>query len=351
MSLASKASSPTRSERLAPRVQPVEWEEAACSLCGSRDYRTLLAWRDAEAEDAELRVVQCRKCSLAFTNPRPTPETIGRFYPTDYSCYELRRRIKRHWRARWRAGLQQAVLRSSYQHPSQPADVTTRILGRLGRALVRDGQRRSEWIPYRGDGQLLDFGCGAGEFLERMRDRGWKVEGLDMSTYAAHVVMRERGIRVHVGTLPHRDLAPETFDCITMWQALEHVHEPRVTLREARRLLRPGGVLTAAVPNFSSWPARQYGRHWFALDVPRHLTHFTPQTLRALFEAEGFRPIRLLHAASDGWLRQSARRATSAGLSRKLLTACRWKPLAQVVAAWTERTGQADNIILLAERD
>lgn len=330
-------------------LAPVEWEEVACLLCGSSDYATLLEWRDLELA-ADLKVVRCRNCELTFTNPRPTPTTIGCFYPNDYSCYELRSAVSPRWKARLRGRVQRIVLRAHFGYPPQPVSGLERLGSRLGRVWLRGGGRRSEWIPYRGEGRLLDFGCGAGAFLERMRDLGWKVEGLDMSTVAAHAVMRHRGIKVHVGTLPHRDLAEQSFDCVTMWQALEHVHDPRLTVREARRLLRPEGLLVVAVPNLASWSFAHFGRYWFGLDVPRHLTHFTPATLTALLAAEGFRLLRLTQVGTDGWLRQSARRLTRSHSGGGWLTACRWKPLAQAVAAFTERVGRADDLVAIAER-
>ncbi|HET6880119.1 MAG TPA: class I SAM-dependent methyltransferase [Pirellulales bacterium] len=330
-------------------LAPVEWEETACSLCGSHDYAPVLAWRDDQL-GVELKVVRCRTCDLTFTNPRPTPGTIGYFYPNDYSCYELRDAVSQRWKAQLRRRLQRSVLRSDFAYPPQPAGSLDWLVGRVGRVWLRGGLRRSEWIPYRGEGRLLDFGCGTGAFLQRMRDLGWQVEGLDMSTVAAHTVMRHRGIKVHVGTLPHADLAAESFDCVTMWQALEHVHDPRLTVREARRLLRPRGLLVVAVPNVASWSFRHFGRHWFGLDVPRHLTHFSPDTLNAVLAAEGFRLLKLTHVGVDGWLRQSARRLAAAEGKQGWRTACQWKPLAQAIAGWTERARQADDIVAIAER-
>jgi 2-polyprenyl-3-methyl-5-hydroxy-6-metoxy-1,4-benzoquinol methylase len=354
-------------------LAPVEWEEIACPLCGSHNHSPLLAWHDgpadldqpdeqrSQADSDLLKVVQCGVCDLVFTNPRPTAETIGYYYPSDYSCYEMRSAVSQRWKARLRARVQRVVLRTDFGYPSPKVSRLDRVYSRLGRAWLRGGLRRSEWIPYRGEGKLLDFGCGAGAFLERMRDLGWRVEGLDMSTVAAHAVMRHRGIKVHVGTLPHRDLAPESFDCVTMWQALEHVHDPRLTVREARRLLRPRGLLVVAVPNLASWSFRHFGRHWFGLDVPRHLTHFTPATLNALLAAEGFRVLKLTQVGTDGWVRQSAHRLAANGAhiapsgsatqrNSQWLKACRWKPLAQAISTWSERTAQADDMVVLAER-
>lgn len=345
----SSAVSTRRVGRFTRHLNPVEWEETACLLCRSTDYTTVLAWHD-EQLGAELKVVRCRTCDLTFTNPRPTPATIGHFYPNDYSCYEIRSAISPRLKARLRARLQRLVLRCDFGYPPQPVSGLARCGSRLARHCLRGGLRRSEWIPYRGQGRLLDFGCGAGAFLERMRGLGWQVEGLDMSSVAAHAVMRERGIKVHVGTLPHAALQPQSFDCVTMWQALEHVHQPRETVREAHRLLRGQGLLVVAVPNLASWSFDHFGRQWFGLDVPRHLTHFTPDTLNALLAAEGFRVLRMTFVGTDGWIRQSARRLVANGSGKSRLSAFRWKPLAQAAAAISERCRRADDMVLLAER-
>lgn len=345
----STAVSTRRVGRFTRHLDSVEWEDTACLLCGSHDFTTLLEWHDDQL-GADLKVVRCRTCDLAFTNPRPTAATIGHFYPNDYSCYEVRSAIGPRLKARLRARLQRLVLRCDYGYPGSPPTRLERCGSSLARQWLRGGLRRSEWIPYRGQGRLLDFGCGAGAFLERMRGLGWQVEGLDMSPVAAQAVMRHRGIQVHVGTLPHADLAAESFDCVTMWQALEHVHQPRETVREARRLLRARGLLVVAVPNLASWSFAHFGRQWFGLDVPRHLTHFTPSTLNALLAAEGFRVLRMTFVGTDGWIRQSARRLAASDPRGGWLAACRWKPLAQAVAAISERCHRADDMVLLAER-
>ena len=106
------------------------------------------------------------------------------------------------------------------------------------------------WKPYHppeawlaaliGRGRLLDFGCGAGAFLERMHRQGWEVTGMDASPEMVEEIRTKLRFRVLVGTLPHPELTPESFDAVSMWHALEHVHQPRETLYEAWRLLSPG---------------------------------------------------------------------------------------------------------------
>jgi hypothetical protein len=80
-----------------------------------------------------------------------------------------------------------------------------------------------------------------------------------------------------------------SFDLVVLCHVLEHLSDPKATLEEIRRLLKPGGRLAVSVPNFSSWQARLMGPAWFHLDLPRHLFHFPAHGLRRLLEQAGFR--------------------------------------------------------------
>src|SRR5262249_37635696 len=130
--------------------------------------------------------------------------------------------------------------------------------------------------------------------------------GLDMSATTVCRVRAELGLRVLAGTLPHPELQPESFDVVTMWQSLEHVHQPREVLQEAFRLLVPGGKLVVAVPNIDSLAYRWFGADWFGLDLPRHLTRFTPMTLSLMLERTGFRLSALRMIRHSSWLCSSA---------------------------------------------
>ena len=268
-----------------PADQPakpiVNWEESPCPLCVGRNWTSL-----AEAQDPSggpdglwFVVVQCDSCGACFTNPRPDAGTIGQFYGGNYAPHQ-----KHH-----------APPRAKRWNP-------LRLLAGKPRVEKRP-------IAWHGDGRLLDFGCGSGAYLLAMHRRGWKVVGVDTSIRAVDRIRDELGLPAHAGTLPHLDLEPESFDVITMWHSLEHTHEPAPLLREARYLLAPGGKLIIAVPNIDSLPFRWFGRDWFGLDLPRHLSHFTPATLTQMLQRVGFavEPIQFVRHAD--WLRASAHRA------------------------------------------
>src|SRR5207248_758081 len=131
----------------------------------------------------------------------------------------------------------------------------------------------------------------------------------DSSPAAVSRIREELGLNALVGSLPHHELRQESFDVITMWHALEHVHDPLDVLRQARRLLAPGGKLVVAVPNIDSLPFRWFGHAWYGLDLPRHLTHFSAWTLKLMLQRAGFGvgPVRMVRHSD--WLRSSARLA------------------------------------------
>ncbi|HTK75412.1 MAG TPA: class I SAM-dependent methyltransferase [Gemmataceae bacterium] len=206
-------------------------------------------------------------------------------------------------------------------------------------------------LPWHGQGRLLDFGCGGGSFLRRMQQQGWQATGLDVSAETVERVRGELGVRVLTGTLPHPELQRASFDVVTMWHSLEHVHDPLDVLRAAYDLLTPGGRLMVAVPNIDSAAFHWFGPAWFALDLPRHLTHFAPPTLRAMLEAAGFRVTQLRRIRHSDWLRSSAKLASRIGRptfwQRQLVR----KPIARTVAWACYAAGQADCMLAVGEKN
>jgi SAM-dependent methyltransferase len=187
-----------------------------------------------------------------------------------------------------------------------------------------------------------------------MQQRGWKVTGMDFTEHAARRVTERYGIPVLVGSLPHPQVAEESFDVITMGCVLEHVHHPHAAIQGAARALRPGGWLVVVVPNLDSWGFRFFGPDWWPLELPRHLLHFTPATLRRLVEAHGLQVCEQHMLLRCGWMRRSmatTRRRCGRPLVRRLLARLgKARPVNGLVTRWSVWAQQSDCILLLARR-
>ena len=263
-------------------------EETDCPLCAGRRWSPVLEAPDAgNPGGPRFAVVSCEACGLWFTNPRPAESEMGRFYPEDYPPHQVRR--------------------------TPPAKA--RAPGWWSRTSARLRRRCPDrrWLAPHGRMRLLDVGCGSGVFLERMHQHGWDVTGLDVSEKMVRRIRDELGLRALPGTLPHAELAPESFDVVTMWQTLEHVYRPLETLGHVRELLVPGGRLIVSVPNVASGPSGWFGPAWNGLELPRHLTHFTPATLREMLCRAGFEPGPVRMVRHSSWLRISVRLARQQG--------------------------------------
>lgn len=213
----------------------------------------------------EFALVRCAACGLVRTTPQP--DDTARYYPQgDYY---------------------------SYQPPAPPSE---RVRTRFRNAYGSGGRQRAtarmlaRWLspgmPPGPPGSILDVGCGSGAFLLALRDAGWDVHGVEMSSSAVEAAHAAGLDQVVAGDL--RDAPSRMHDAVRFWHVLEHVESPRDQLKEARRRLRPGGSLTIGVPNYGSLLSRLARNEWFYLDVPRHLWHFDRRSLRTLVESCGF---------------------------------------------------------------
>ncbi|MDB5313197.1 MAG: ubiG 1 [Gemmataceae bacterium] len=297
---------------------PIRWETVPCPLCGAADDREFL--RTTGDDGAEYRLGQCAACGMVFTNPRPDESSIARFYPEDYAPYQPPRK---------RAGGFRRALRAR--------------IGATGEKTLSDR------IPVRPGGVLMDYGCGSGRFAARMRDRGWQAVGMDFSPHAVAAARKNFGLEVIPGTLPHSAVAAGSLDAVTLRAVLEHVHDPRRLLGAVSAALRPGGWVYASVPNLASWGYRAFGRAWFPLDPPRHLLHFTPETLHRVVEGCGFRVEAITTVGHTKWMGYSVDRAAREN-PRWWVRLCKFRPVRSALTCWTQWARQGDDLAVLARK-
>ena len=230
-----------------------------CPLCGERLPEPTLAGIDRLfAVPGRFHVSICVGCGAGVTVPVLESRALTAFYPPEYGTHEAvsgrTRSLVRSYRA-WR---------DRVMWPTPPLSTLWNLQ----------------------PGSLLDVGCGKGGPSAPLLRRGWSIVGLDPSPEACGVA-RERGIEARIGTL---QLArpDESFDAVLFHHSLEHVSDPVDDLRRASRLLRDEGLLLLAVPDFGSWQRKVFGGRWLPLDLPRHRTHFTKESLGATLEQCGF---------------------------------------------------------------
>lgn len=125
---------------------------------------------------------------------------------------------------------------------------------------------------------LLDFGAGTGDFLQVAKNKGWRVCGVEPNEQARRLA-KQKGVDLFPSLTEFKS---EQFDVITLWHVLEHIPNLEECLEQLQVLLKPGGVLVIAVPNYKSWDAKKYKEFWAAYDVPRHLWHFDREAMKDL---------------------------------------------------------------------
>ncbi len=286
-----------------PRTEEVE----QCPVCLGRQIEFLFWTFDRLYRlPGRFGESRCADCGLVFVTPRPVEEALGYYYPEEYAphqppAYTLGGNDTGGLVSKLRTGIRQSVLDELGYQGGKIA-----FWQRAGRPFFNNvffsqatygwGDRFPRFVK---DGRALDIGCGNGTFLSYLKHHGWEVQGVDMSRQAANVAKEYFDIDVFVGGLAEAPFSDQCFDYINMSHVLEHVREPRQTIEEVRRLLKDDGILYIEVPNYESFGCESGGEFWFALDAPRHLLSFSPNSLGTLLSLCGFRIVRMTSKVAD----------------------------------------------------
>jgi len=206
--------------------------KGVCLVCGSRDFQAIFT-----------TLYRCAACTNGFIDP--VPRDLGKYYPNTY----------------W----------------ASPG-----ILGALKRTVFGIFQtRRVRWITnLRSGGSVLDVGSGTGEFGKHL-PVSFEVTNFETTSAA---ILDMHTIKGNIATWKTK----KQFDCIVLWESLEHMENPAVILRRLYKLVKPGGIIFIEYPRWNCLESKIFGRHWFHLDIPRHVTQFTDDGIRYLFEKNGF---------------------------------------------------------------
>jgi SAM-dependent methyltransferase len=186
------------------------------------------------------------------------------------------------------------------QDPPPPSEMAEHYGARYDSAISGPGDEPAHWrerrdalLLFKSSGALLDLGCSSGGFLAAMRGPSWKLFGIEMSEAVAARARDRCGAAVFVADIVAAPFPPASFDAITCFHVFEHLYQPREVLAKISAWLRPGGVFYTMMPNIDSAGARIFGSYWYALELPRHLYHFSPLSLRVLANSVGLELVSL----------------------------------------------------------
>ena len=292
-------------ERGTITVGVLHLEYIACPLCHSVDTTLIQTSKDNLCGiPGEFKVEKCNKCQHRFMNPRPVVESLSDCYPDHYGPHQTNHteKVSSEEGTAAPAGKEQPI---SAERPLYLRILPLRYipgLKRLYNWLIED---RSQPVPQisvptsvavsvsggikesQSVARALEIGCATGEYLIRLQAAGWKATGIEPGIRPAEIA-RKRSLEVHNGMLESIELQPASFDLAAAWMVIEHVPDPRETLQRIHALLKPGGHLLFSIPNAGCWEATFFGKNWFALELPRHLHYFTPNSIRTLLEQCGY---------------------------------------------------------------
>lgn len=236
-----------------------------CPVCASENLQFIFSSKDYTVSNQEFEIIQCNSCKMRFTQNVPGINEIGAYYKSENYISHT--------------NTDKGFINNLYKK------VRVRTMHQKA-GIIKKYTRQSH-------GNLLDIGCGTGTFLNTMQQEGWNVTGLEPDADARSVAKKLYNIDAQPS---HQlfSLPEKSYDAVTLWHVLEHVHPLHEYVVQMRLLLKENGVLFIAVPNYTSKDAKAYGKYWAGYDVPRHLYHFSPNAMNLLLQQHGLEIIKML---------------------------------------------------------
>jgi 2-polyprenyl-3-methyl-5-hydroxy-6-metoxy-1,4-benzoquinol methylase len=231
-----------------------------CPICDSLTLNSFLKINDLSVSKEEFELLKCDDCRFVLTQNIPTQENIGKYYQFD--AYISHTDTKKSWM-------------DKLYHFVRSITLFQKLYW------VKSFTKKAK-------GTILDIGSGTGAFLNYAKNKNWVITGIEADKSA-----RAKGLELHnietSDTNTLFSLKQNSYDAITMWHVLEHVHQLNDYMYQIKKLLNGAGKLFIAVPNYTSYDAKFYKKYWAAYDVPRHLYHFSPQAMQRLAQKYNFK--------------------------------------------------------------
>lgn len=235
----------------------------SCPACGSADLKKVFSVKDYTVSGESFLIEECNACTLRFTQDVPVENAIGRYYKSeDY-----------------------------ISHTNTAKGFVNSLYHRVRKRTLKSKRKLIQEETGSKTGRLLDMGCGTGSFVNEMKQGGWEATGLEPDPDARKVASELYSLDIG-DTSRFYQLQAGSFDAITLWHVLEHVHDLHAYIEQLRKLLTTNGKLFIAVPNYTSGDASTYKEYWAAYDVPRHLYHFSPRSMKMLMEKHGLKTVK-----------------------------------------------------------
>jgi 2-polyprenyl-3-methyl-5-hydroxy-6-metoxy-1,4-benzoquinol methylase len=236
----------------------------SCPICNSSSIQPQLSAKDHTVSQKAFAIWHCSNCTGNFTQDVPEQEEIGAYYASDNYISH--------------SDTKKGIVNTLYHMVRRRTLVSKRKL-----VVYETGLQQ---------GSILDIGCGTGAFLDTMKQGRWAITGLEPDDTARSKAAELYGIHPQEpGKL--FELPAASFNAITMWHVLEHVHQLHAYIRQIETLLAPHGRVFIAVPNYTSADAATYKTNWAAYDVPRHLYHFSPKSMEILLAQHGLKLLKV----------------------------------------------------------
>jgi 2-polyprenyl-3-methyl-5-hydroxy-6-metoxy-1,4-benzoquinol methylase len=225
-----------------------------CPICNTPSFAPFLSAKDHTTTGEQFEIVRCAQCHFTLTNPRPDINSIGKYYQSE----------------------------KYISHTGGSKSLFDKIY--VFARTITLGWKLKLINKHKPTGSVLDYGCGTGEFLCYLKSNGWATTGVEPSEGARQKATSLLKAAVCESIDP---IKGNQFDVITLWHVLEHIHDLNEKLSSIKSLLKEDGIIFIAVPNHEAPDAQKYGAYWAGYDVPRHLWHFSKDSMKRLFDKTG----------------------------------------------------------------
>lgn len=238
-----------------------------CPICDNKSFTNFIVAQDHLVSQDSFAISECTKCKFKMTSPRPMDEELHKYYQSENYISHT--------------GKGNNIINSIYK-------IVRNYTIAQKYKFIKDRVKK---------GSILDFGCGTGDFLKYFQKKGWIIRGIEPNNEARKIASEKTNIEIYSKLIKDKS----KYTAITLWHVLEHIPDINQTLELLKTKLDKKGRIFVAVPNCNSLDAQHYSQYWAAYDLPRHLYHFTPDTMKKLMKKHNLKIKEILPMYFDAY--------------------------------------------------